>query len=80
MKFLLMAAAFYVLFWLLRRSWQRARPLRPPPPAPTLAEPEAMLRCVECGLHLPRHEALAGPEGVFCCEAHRVAHGRRSPA
>ena len=36
-------------------------------------EPQAMLQCAQCGLHLPRDEALPGQGGVFCGEAHRSA-------
>ena len=31
-----------------------------------------MLACAQCGVHLPRDEALPGRGGVFCGEAHRA--------
>jgi uncharacterized protein len=41
-----------------------------------------MLSCAQCGLHLPRDEALPGRGGMFCSAAHRsayeAAHGERS--
>ena len=63
MKFLLLLIAVFVLLWLLRGSWRRAR--RPPPAsAPGDASaPQAMLRCAHCGLHLPRDETLPGQIG-----------------
>ncbi|KQW40178.1 PP0621 family protein [Rhizobacter sp. Root404] len=81
MKFLLFLVAVLVLLWLLRGSVRRLR--RPPPSArpPTDAEsgPQAMLRCAECGLHLPRDEALPGRGGVFCGAAHRTAYEQAHP-
>lgn len=61
-----------VLFWALRTR-QRLSPPRsrrsPAPPAPQAA---VMVRCEQCGLHLPRDEALPGAEaGFYCCEDHR---------
>lgn len=70
MKFILLLLAVFVLLWMLRGSLRRDRPPPPPPQAP---EPQAMLRCAQCGLHLPRDESLPGKGGVFCGEAHRSA-------
>ncbi|MDT9001150.1 PP0621 family protein [Paucibacter sp. APW11] len=39
--------------------------------------PQAMLRCTECGLHLPAAEALPGRGGQFCSAAHRAAYEAR---
>ncbi|RDH97035.1 PP0621 family protein [Caldimonas thermodepolymerans] len=33
-----------------------------------------MVACAHCGVHLPQDEALSGPGGHYCCEAHRAAH------
>jgi len=33
---------------------------------------QPMIACAQCGLHVPRHEALPGRGGGFCCEAHRT--------
>lgn len=74
MKFLFWILLLAVLAFVL--GFKRARP-RPPQreAAPTPAapvEPEAMLRCAECGTHLPASEALPGRGGQFCCVAHRT--------
>lgn len=79
MKFLLLLIAVFALLWMLRGSWRRARR---PPPAAKRAEtdvPQQMLRCAQCGLHLPRDEALPGRGGVFCGDAHRTAFERGHP-
>ena len=77
MKLLLLLAAVFVLLWLLRSAARRGRmpPRAAPPP-----EPQAMLQCSHCGLHLPRNEALPGRGGVFCGEAHRQAYEAAHPA
>ncbi len=80
MKFLLFVMALLVLLWLLRGSLRRLR--RPPPPAARPAPDEGplpMLSCAQCGLHLPRDEALPGRGGVFCGAAHRSAYEQAHP-
>lgn len=81
MKFLLLLVAVVVLLWLLRGSVQRLRrppPAVKPPPGEDTA-PQPMLRCAQCGLHLPRDEALPGRGGVFCGDAHRAAYEQAHP-
>lgn len=78
MKFLLLLIAVFALFWLLRGSWRRVQ--RPPPSPPVPPDPpQPMLTCAQCGLHLPRDEALPGRGGVFCGAAHREAFERAHP-
>lgn len=76
MKYLLLLVVLAVLFFML--SARRSRPSepearKPQPPAP----PQAMLRCAECGMHLPADEALPGKGGVFCSAAHRTSFEAR---
>ena len=81
MKFLLFVMAVLVLLWLLRGSLRRLR--RPPPPPAARPAPDEgplpMLSCAQCGLHLPRDEALPGRGGVFCGAAHRSAYEQAHP-
>ena len=78
MKILLFLLAVFVLLWLLRGGTSRRAP--PRPPAPRAAEPpQPMLACAQCGVHLPRDEALPGKGGVFCGEAHRAAFEKSHP-
>lgn len=79
MKLVLFAIAVVALLWLLKgtlASWRGDRPARRAEPPPK-AGAQPMLRCAECGLHLPRDEALPGKGGVFCSDAHRAAHEAR---
>jgi uncharacterized protein len=78
MKIALFLLAVFVLLWLLRGSLRRRAP--PPTARPsTSAEPQQMLACAHCGVHLPRDEALPGKGGVFCGDAHRAAFERAHP-
>lgn len=79
MKFLIVVLAIVALIWLLAGSLRR----RMPPPASRArngAAPQPMLACAQCGIHLPRDEALPGRGGVFCGAAHRAAYEKAHPA
>jgi len=74
MKILIFLVAVFLLLWLLRGGSSRRKPPPPRPPAAGSAgEPQPMLACAKCGVHLPRDDALPGRGGVFCSEAHRKA-------
>jgi uncharacterized protein len=76
MKIVLFVIAVLVLLWLLRGGTSRRQPPQRPA-APPAAQP--MLACAQCGVHLPRDEALPGRGGVFCGEAHRAAFEKAHP-
>ena len=76
MKLLVFLIAVLALLWLLRGSARRRMPPRPPAAG---TDPRPMLQCAECGLHLPRDEALPGRGGVFCSAAHRAAFEQAHP-
>jgi len=80
MKYLLLLLLLGLVFFML--GVRRGRPGEPEarrerPPAPE--KPKAMLRCAECGMHLPADEALPGRGGVFCSAAHRAGFEARQP-
>ncbi len=78
MKYLLLFAVLMVAFYVWR-SGRRDAPRDPPPPRPGSGpgKPQDMVQCSACAVHLPRAEALSGPDGtVYCSEAHRQS-GRR---
>ena len=70
-KLLLVLAAVFVLLWLLRGAvaGRSSRGAAQPP----AAAPQPIVACAQCGVHLPRDEALPGKGGVFCGDAHRTA-------
>jgi uncharacterized protein len=75
MKYLLLAAVLFVayLVWRNGRLAERnARPRQPPPPA----DPQDMVSCPICGVHLPRPDAVAGSNGLlYCSHEHRAKAG-----
>jgi uncharacterized protein len=77
MKILLFLVAVFALLWLLRGAQSRRAPPTGRSPGP--AEPQPMLACAQCGVHLPRDEALTGRGGVFCSSAHRATFEQAHP-
>lgn len=71
MKYLVLILVVVAVLWLLRAN---RRPPPPKPEKPKLPPVEDMVACAECGLHLPRGEALPGRGGFFCSDGHRAAH------
>lgn len=39
---------------------------------------EDMVRCAQCGVHLPGQEAIFASGKYYCCDAHRREHTRKS--
>jgi uncharacterized protein len=66
--FLLLAVAVY---WWLRKPRANARPDRSPPPN----EPETMISCAYCGLHVPLRESVAVDGRYYCGIEHRNLDG-----
>jgi uncharacterized protein len=58
--------AFILYKGLRRAAVRREREVRA-----ARSEPEHMVACARCGLHLPESEALEGIGGRFCSEEHR---------
>ena len=76
MKYLVVLVVVLVVFW----YWRRAMRAGPPPKAG--AQPAAppqqqdMVQCPVCLVHLPRSDALPGPDGqLYCCAEHRLRAG-----
>jgi uncharacterized protein len=68
-KFIVLLVIVALIVWIARGG--RGRKPVAPPPADAL--PDTMVACAQCGVHLPKAEALPGRGGAFCCEAHRAA-------
>ena len=72
MKLLILLLAVGALVWLLRGGSRRNVSGVQRSAQGDAAQP--MLRCAQCGLHVPGSEALPGRGGVFCGEAHRALY------
>ncbi len=74
MKYLLLLAIVLLVVWLWRGSRARDDAQagdRPRRPDPRVAQQE-MVECPVCSVHLPRSDALPGPDGqLYCCAEHR---------
>lgn len=75
MKFVVVVLVILVVVWLLRSGGNR-RVTRTDRSKPPLPAHEEMVACSQCGLHLPRSEALPGRGGQFCSAAHRAEFER----
>ena len=75
MKYLLIFGLALLGLWFLRNKLQggSTNKTTPKPPAPARQPqlPTEMVACAVCHVHLPRAEALAGPNGLYCSAAHR---------
>jgi uncharacterized protein len=74
-KYLLVLAVVLVALWIWRnnRRTERHQDGAARPPA---ASPQDMVRCPVCSVHLPRTDALPGPDGrLYCCQEHRLRAG-----
>jgi uncharacterized protein len=55
--------------WSMIRLSQRRRDRAAPPPGER--EPERIVACSRCGVHLPASDALRGGGQWYCCAEHR---------
>jgi uncharacterized protein len=68
----IIAVAVWLAIYLLRRALHY---LTPSKTASTPTESaKNMVRCAQCGLHLPESEAIAHHGHYFCCQEHRRQH------
>lgn len=73
--FVLLGIAAYVAWRWVRLQQSRPQDGAARPPAAPAAEP--MVRCAQCGVHLPRSEAITTAGQLYCCEEHRQRGPRR---
>lgn len=71
MKYLLAFLVVVLVAW----RWRTARTARHVntrhTPQSTAKGPTEMVRCDQCGTHLPANEAITGSDGQYCSQAHR---------
>lgn len=66
-KFLLLIAVALVVYALLRAGLKRRKNAGRQAARAT----DDMVRCAQCGVHLPRGESLVLRDRYFCCDEHR---------
>ncbi len=72
MKYLLLLAGAILVYFLVRKALRR----RSIAQRKEGADPEDMVRCVVCGVHLPRGESLIARGQTYCCDEHQRQHNR----
>lgn len=69
---LLFLIAIVLLVYVLVKSFRANSLKRDAESQPALAED--MVRCVHCGVHLPKSESVQSAGQSYCCQAHLDAH------
>lgn len=69
MSRLLFLLAVIVIVYLLLRSFRKQSPKQD---VPSVAE--EMVRCAQCGVHLPKSESILAGGSYYCSDAHRREH------
>ena len=75
-RLLFFAVIAAVVYWLLK-SYRTQMPKDGDASGPAEVA-EDMVRCVHCGVHLPKHESILAGGEIYCSEAHRRAHADKS--
>ena len=71
-KIILIVLALFVAYWILK-SYKKKVERRGDKPG-TDKGSEDMVRCAQCGVHLPRSESLTTGNVFYCSADHRRAH------
>jgi len=76
MKYLILLLVVLAVLWYWRSGREDAPAPRTRKDGPGAA-PQDMVQCPVCSVHLPRSDALPGPDGrLYCCAAHRLRAGQ----
>lgn len=68
MSRLILLAAIIAVIYLVLKSYRGRSPKQPP------ERTEDMVRCAQCGVHLPRSESILADGKYYCSDAHRRGH------
>ena len=70
-RLIFILAVVAVVYWLLKSYLKQ-------PPQKSSPEPsEDMVRCAQCGVHLPKSESILTGGEYFCGEAHRREYAEK---
>jgi len=67
-RLLFMLAVIIIVYLLLRSMRMRA------PKREDTSSSEEMVRCAQCGVHLPKSESILAGGSFYCSDAHRREH------
>jgi uncharacterized protein len=61
--------AVIIIVYLLLKSYRRQAPKQD-----VSASAEEMVRCAQCGVHLPKSESILAGGNFYCSDVHRREH------
>ena len=73
MKLLLLILGLFVAYWIFK-AYKRKISRGPKPQGNGNGEAEDMVRCAQCGVHMPRSESLMSGQSFYCTPEHRRLH------
>ncbi len=73
-KYLLLVVGVMVIYWVVRASLRRRRD-RDLAAKQSQTIADDMVRCADCGVHLPRSESLAARGQFYCSAEHQRRKG-----
>jgi uncharacterized protein len=73
LKFLLLVLGLFVAYWIFK-AYKRKISSGAKPPAESGNTAEDMVRCAQCGVHMPRSESLMSGQAFYCTPEHRRLH------
>lgn len=72
-RFIILGLAIWIAIQIIRRLYRNRTPRNPPAPDRYLET----VACQQCGVHIPREQALTQDKLYYCSPQHRDAEGRR---
>ena len=76
-RLLLIVVVVAVVFWLFK-SYRKRLPKEDVSGEEISGQAEDMVRCVHCGVHLPKRESVLAGDKYYCSEEHRRIHADKS--
>ena len=73
MKFLLLVLGLVVAYSIFK-AYKRKISRAAKPPGEASGAAEDMVRCAQCGVHMPRSESLMSGQTFYCTPEHRRLH------
>ena len=73
-KILVIVLGLFIAYWILK-SYKKKSEKRGDADA---ASSEDMVRCAQCGVHLPRSESITSQSAFYCSADHRRLHEKTS--
>lgn len=70
-KIILVVLGLLLAYWILKGYRKRVEKRDPPPQS---GKVEDMVRCAQCGVHLPRSESITTRGNFYCSAEHQRLH------